>query len=724
MQRRDMITVAGISVIALVGALLIGPMLRGSTGDGPDPLPPPRTAVLPDPVLPASIPPLLTVSVVDAESGTSVENDSQVLLFSGTDPNPVAGMRGARARTPLVLAKAPVGTSLQLHVRRERYLMPAPVEVTLAQGETRVLEVKLQPLHRVTLWPEGGGKATLMGVVRVWPLPQWPQDQPLVRWATPARDGFPFELPTGRYVACVPTRDLTRDLQGRPWLNPKALADSPAYAVPCPCLRGEFEVTRQTMVDTPHLTAHFKVPVSEVTGGHTVSGTLTARDGLPQRDARVELVRLGPIRTVVADALVDAEGRFSFAGLAPAFYQARVRGLAGQWPWVESAPSATVALRMPPATAPPETPGKLVVQLMDKGEPAFRGQVLLLGRYESGVFHPGNPVDTVGEPTGFRGLVNWEGVTPGRYRISALPATGATLEVDVRPGQTTEVVFESEPPGSGSMRVTGDFAKDAWLILEDESGKVVCATGPESFGDMQARGLPPGTLTCTLYERDDPPVEFTVQILPDRTTLQARPAKADKPQTPEPPKEEPAPPAPQEPKEEPKEEPREEPKPESEPPKDEGNPKPGAAHDRPIGGASLKLPAPAETPKPPTEPAAPRQEPIKPKPMPERPSMPVQAPEPAGPVLRIVLELDPAAPELWQAVMVIGPTQATLFDTLTTDKGSIWLGLCLHEGRPTITMRGHIADLRDVTLHLPGHQPLQVAIPQAAQEVQAKPQKR
>lgn len=706
MQRRDTITVIGISVLALAAALIFGPMFQAGSVEPSEVPNLPTTPVLPDPVRPPPVPPLLSVALLDAESGERIEERAVLELLRGNEVS--GGARGIRAGTPLMVTQAALDVPLRVVVRRERYLPSATEFVTLAKGQSPSIEIRLQPLRRVRI--AAPATATLLGVARVWPLPQWPDDQPLVRWAARNRGHFAFDLPAGRYLCCAPLGDLTRDFQGRPWLSAGALADAPAFAIPAGCQWAEIEIRAD---------AELQPTFNARTGDLSVAGTITAHDGTPADGQRIELVRLGPIRELAAETVAGPDGRFAFRGLTPGVYQARPATAQGQWPWVEAAAGATVALTLPKPVVVEGAPGTLVVQFLRKGEALGGAQIVLLGHCDNGVFQPRSGGDILGKGTGFRGVVQWENVDPGTYRITSVPYSGRTLDVEVRPGLTTDVNFEIAPPGTGELELVGPFARGAWVIVFDESGKALCGAGPDRDGVVRVVGLPEGTVTCTVYEEGLEPASTKLTILPGHTLRAPRPdpgAKPLEPETPpkpEPPKEEPVPPTPEPPKEEPT------------PPKDEAEKDKRASHDRPIRGVSLKLPNPSGSSQPSEPPAPPTpNEPLRPAPTPARPAMPVRAPVLQGPVLRIVLELDPALPALWQAVLVAGDTHCALFDTVTHNGSRFQAGLCLREGKPTITVRGDAAPPRQLTLHLPGHKPVVVSFAESESQASARPEQR
>jgi len=718
MQRRDVITVAGISVIALVSALVLGPMFRAGEGEFAGPLPVPRTPVLPDPVRPPPVPPLLTVAVVDAVSGANINDGAALELFLGTNPEAVAGARGLRFDTPLQVQKCPQGVPLQLRVRRERYL-PSPAQaVTTQAGSTVALEIRLQPLHRVTVRPQGTVSGALLGVAQVWPLPQWPEDRPLVRWAEPWPEGFEFQLPAGRYICCAPLQNLTRDVQGRPWLTAFALANAPDFAVPSRCNWGVFEVSGPATI-SPSLDA--------AVGTLTLSGQVSAHDGSPQAGQYIELVRLGPIRQVAGTRASDGEGRFEFTGLAPGTYQARPASTPGQWPWVEVEANHTVKLVLP--EAPPATKGELgsvQVQVTRRGEAVGGSQLVLLGSFFGDGFVPSAPGTLVGRSTGLAGLVQWEQVLPGRYRVTASVATTTTMDLEIRGGIASTATLEIAPPGSGELQVVGLWDELEWALVEDLSGNTLCEGQPGSHGAFRAYGLPVGKLNFRFWEVDKASAVIPFEVFADRVTAVQRPPHVLPPAPPEDEAPRPVPVIPPQP-------PKEEPPPEQDDgakPNGPGNPsddRPSQSHDRPTDGVSLKLPAPAGDPTIPPSPAEDPPRPVEkatPLPQPPIPVMPTRRETISGPVLRIVLEIAPTSPDLWRAVLVADDAQCALFDTVARGNGRIQAGLCELDGKPVLTLRGEFSDLREITVQLPGHQPLKIAIPQATQEVQAKPQKR
>lgn len=702
MQRRDTITVIGISVLALAAALIFGPMFQAGQVEPGEVPNLPTTPVLPDPVRPPPVPPLLSVALLDAESGARIEDGAVLELLRGNELS--GGARGYRSGTPLMVSQAAFDVPLRVMVRRDRYLPSTTEVVTLAQGQSPSLEIRLQPTRRVRI--AAPATATLLGVARLWPLPQWPDDLPLVRWATPHRGHFAFDLPAGRYICCAPLRDLTRDAQGRPWLSAGALADAPAFAIPGGCQWAEFEVRADGDLQ-PAFNAR--------TGDLSAAGTVANHEGKPVDGQRIELVRLGPISEVVAETLAGPDGRFAFRGLTPGVYQARPFAVAGNWPWFEAGHSEAVALTLPKPVVAEGAPGALTVQFLRKGEALGGAQMVVLGHYDAQGFQARTGGEILGKGTGFRGVVQWDNVDPGTYRITSVPYSGRTLDVQVRPGLTTDVNFEIAPPGTGELELVGPFARGAWVLLFHESGKPICGAGPDRDGVVRVVGLSEGAVKCTVHEDGFEPASTTVTIVPGMSTRAARPQRGAKlPETqPEAPKEEPIPPTPEPPKEEPA------------PPKDEAEKNRAAAHDRPIGGVSLKLPIPGQSSREPETPAPPTpNEPLRPAPAPARPAMPVRAAIPTGQVLRIVLDLDPALPELWQAVVTLGDTHCALFDTVTAAQGRVFAGLCMHEGKPTITLRCDGTPPREFSLLLPGYKPVAVTFSGDATQAKARPEKR
>jgi len=678
MTRRDGVTIVVLTVITLVTALVVREIFTAGPGDGAARLPMQRTAVLPDPPPVEKRAPLLRARVLDHATGARLEDWSVLHLVRPESGDTETLARGFVAGTPLEVSEATMGVPLRLTLARPGYLDAAPRIITLEAGRTHEAEIRLEALHAVAIRaePVQGPPQALLGVARIWPLPQWPADRPLVRWAEREGEHFRFELPHGRYVCCMPSRELRRDMHGRRWLSAQVLQESEDFAIPFSCHWGECEVVGA---------GDLEVKLAPAGGTMRLSGKAMYESGALVPFAELEAVRIGPgpFREVLATALCDRQGRFEFGGLCEGRYEIRARDMESMPPlFVEiGGEHAPIALTLR-ETQTGETTGVVRVQILREGKPLEGSQLVLLSVEKDGASAGAGLDTTVGEGTGFAGLYIWNHVDPGDYTLSALPRTLASQSIRVRAGMTARAVIETAPRGTGAINGFLPLPPQSALDVFDAAGKHLATIRTDAGGRAELWGLHPGKIQLRRAAlRQGPPdaeaMVFAGQVaelkwITPEEDLPLAPDDSDK---------------------------------DGVASQDNTEDKKPDKHDRPIGGVTIRLPAPAA----PVETSPPRQVSgalFRPGDA-SRAALPAALATVSGDVQRVILETDPADPALWSMVLkvTVGDARVALpfYRRCDLPTGSLWAGLSSEGGKAVLVLRGELAGLDAVTLLVSGY---------------------